>query len=158
MPIRFRCAYCNQLMGISRRKAGTVIRCPNCAGQVIVPKPEAGADEPPELPAPHVTAPQPVLKEKAPLFEGSDFDKIFEDAAPGTGGFEPQPFPNPGPPLAPPLQPKPQQIPQGGFDVEALATPGPGIFLTPGKLTVVCVILVVLLGAAFLVGFLVGHG
>ena len=30
MPIRFRCAYCNQLMGIARRKAGTVIRCPNC--------------------------------------------------------------------------------------------------------------------------------
>ena len=28
MPIRFRCAYCNQLMGIARRKAGTVVRCP----------------------------------------------------------------------------------------------------------------------------------
>src|SRR5262249_32266945 len=39
MPIRFRCAYCNQLMGIARRKAGTVVRCPRCAGQVIVPDP-----------------------------------------------------------------------------------------------------------------------
>src|SRR5262249_61750502 len=37
MPIRFRCAYCNQLMGIARRKAGNVVRCPRCAGQVIVP-------------------------------------------------------------------------------------------------------------------------
>jgi phage FluMu protein Com len=37
MPIRFRCAYCNQLMGIARRKAGTVVRCPKCAGEVIVP-------------------------------------------------------------------------------------------------------------------------
>ena len=37
MPIRFRCAYCNQLLGISRRKAGSVVQCPKCAGQVIVP-------------------------------------------------------------------------------------------------------------------------
>jgi hypothetical protein len=155
MPIRFRCAYCNQLMGIARRKAGTVIRCPNCAGQVIVPKPEPGADD---LPAPHVTAPQPALKEKPPLFEGSDFDKIFEDAATGAGGFEPQLFSSPAPPPPPVHQPIPQQIIQAGIDLDAVATPSPGIFLTPGKLTVVCVILVVLLGAAFLVGFLVGHG
>lgn len=40
MPIRFRCAYCNQLMGISRRKAGTVVKCPKCAGEIIVPVPE----------------------------------------------------------------------------------------------------------------------
>src|SRR2546425_13275300 len=37
MPIRFRCAYCNQLMGIARRKSGSVVRCPRCAGEVIVP-------------------------------------------------------------------------------------------------------------------------
>src|SRR5436190_21434974 len=43
MPIRFRCAYCNQLMGISHRKAGTVVRCPKCAGEIIVPVPEGVA-------------------------------------------------------------------------------------------------------------------
>lgn len=42
MPIRFRCAYCNQLMGIARRKAGTVVKCPKCAGEIIVPTPESG--------------------------------------------------------------------------------------------------------------------
>src|SRR5436190_822786 len=40
MPIRFRCVYCDQLLGIARRKAGTVVKCPNCAGQLIVPAPE----------------------------------------------------------------------------------------------------------------------
>ncbi len=40
MPIRFRCAYCNQLMAISRRKAGTVVRCPKCAGEIVVPAPD----------------------------------------------------------------------------------------------------------------------
>ncbi len=43
MPIRFRCAYCNQLMGIARRKAGTVVRCPKCAGEIIVPVPDGPA-------------------------------------------------------------------------------------------------------------------
>lgn len=48
MPIRFRCAYCNQLMGIATRKAGKVITCPQCAGQVVVPKPDPDSvpDEP----------------------------------------------------------------------------------------------------------------
>jgi DNA-directed RNA polymerase subunit RPC12/RpoP len=47
MPIRFRCAYCNQLMGISRHKAGDVVRCPKCSGQVVVP---AADDKPGEIP------------------------------------------------------------------------------------------------------------
>src|SRR5437870_12831859 len=98
MPIRFRCAYCNQLMGIARRKAGTVIRCPNCAGQVIVPNPEPGAEEPPGHLAPQPAAPQPSLQENAPLFEGSDFDTLFGGGVTGTGGFEPRPFPIPTPP------------------------------------------------------------
>ena len=152
MPIRFRCAYCNQLMGIARRKAGTVIRCPNCAGQVIVPNPEPVPEAPPQ---PHGSAPQPAIRQEAPLFEGSDFDKIFEAGGTGVGGFEPNLFSNPPPG---PASPKPLQPSPGNFDVDAVATPGPGIFLTPGKLTVVCVILVILLGVAFLVGLLVGRG
>jgi DNA-directed RNA polymerase subunit RPC12/RpoP len=39
VPIRFRCAYCNQLMGIAKRKAGSIVRCPKCSGQVVVPDP-----------------------------------------------------------------------------------------------------------------------
>src|SRR5262245_38853510 len=49
MPVRFRCAYCNQLMGISHRKAGTVVRCPKCAGEIIVPAPDGAAPAPEEL-------------------------------------------------------------------------------------------------------------
>lgn len=45
MPVRFRCAYCNQLLGIARRKAGTVVRCPTCAGQVIVPPQDIAPDD-----------------------------------------------------------------------------------------------------------------
>jgi DNA-directed RNA polymerase subunit RPC12/RpoP len=46
MPIRFRCSYCNQLLGISRRKSGTSVRCPTCAGQVLVPDQDEAATVP----------------------------------------------------------------------------------------------------------------
>src|SRR5690349_10109795 len=82
MPIRFRCAYCNQLLGIARRKAGTVVRCPNCAGQVVVPnidenepdEPEKTAGEPERAPA---KAPAGADQ---PLFERSDFDEVLKPA------------------------------------------------------------------------------
>src|SRR5262249_51120015 len=71
MPIRFRCAYCNQLMGIARRKAGNVVRCPTCAGQVIVPTPGAVAPAP-EPPRP-AKSPRPAGG--AALLEQGDFDR-----------------------------------------------------------------------------------
>jgi hypothetical protein len=37
MPIRFRCPYCDQLLGIARRKSGAVVDCPRCRGRVGVP-------------------------------------------------------------------------------------------------------------------------
>ena len=87
MPVRFRCAYCNQLLGIARRKVGTVVRCPTCAGQVVVPDRDAedldkGNDQP-----------------EPPLFERQDFDDLFN--APHRPdlekGDEPQQL---GPPVA----------------------------------------------------------
>src|SRR5262245_25016146 len=91
MPIRFRCAYCNQLMGIAKRKAGTVVRCPKCAGQVIVPDPGAVAPEP-SGPA---NGPPPAPSSGGPaLFERSDFGDMFD-----------------APPLIPPSPPAPQPAP-----------------------------------------------
>jgi phage FluMu protein Com len=39
MPIRFRCSYCNRLLGIATRKAGTQTRCPHCGNEITVPVP-----------------------------------------------------------------------------------------------------------------------
>jgi hypothetical protein len=41
MPIRFYCPFCDKLLGITSRKAGTVVTCPSCQGQVGVPSPNA---------------------------------------------------------------------------------------------------------------------
>ena len=47
MPVRFRCYFCMQLLTIGQRKAGTVIQCPRCQGQVWVPDPDNPAAEQP---------------------------------------------------------------------------------------------------------------
>jgi hypothetical protein len=52
MPIRFRCVHCKQLLGIARRKAGTLVRCPKCQQQVLVPTALDAPASGPEAPAP----------------------------------------------------------------------------------------------------------
>src|SRR5437763_16230306 len=74
MPIRFRCAYCKQLMGIARRKAGTVVSRPKCAGQVVVPTPPPGEDDGPD---PREAVANQSEGGKEALFEQSDFEKVF---------------------------------------------------------------------------------
>ena len=51
MPIKFRCHHCQQLLGISRSRAGAVVDCPQCGRDLRVPEldgrtrrmPDAGA-------------------------------------------------------------------------------------------------------------------
>ena len=38
MPIKFRCSYCRQFLGISRSQAGGVVDCPTCGRSIRVPK------------------------------------------------------------------------------------------------------------------------
>jgi hypothetical protein len=159
MPIRFRCAYCNQLLGIARRKAGTVVRCPSCSGQVVVPSlEEAGLGKDKDKPA------------HGP-FEGNEIDKMLE----GTAGEQPSVIqPGVGPVLAsqyagaPPGPAKPaaggaagKPAPQPAtapmpVQPPAPAPAGPGILLSPTKATLLSVGVVVALAVAFGSGLLVG--
>lgn len=75
MPVHFHCTYCRQLLGIGRRKAGTVVRCPKCTNQVVVPKPTRKNTAAPRLPAED----QPADADGAVL-ERSDFDQVFTQA------------------------------------------------------------------------------
>jgi hypothetical protein len=38
MPLRFRCGYCDRLLGIARRKAGMETTCPHCGYTLTVPE------------------------------------------------------------------------------------------------------------------------
>ncbi len=37
MPIKFRCAHCNQFLGISRARSGGIVDCPSCGRSIRVP-------------------------------------------------------------------------------------------------------------------------
>jgi hypothetical protein len=58
MPIKFRCYQCNQLLGVSRSKAGKSVNCPKCGTGLVVP--DAG-----EVPAGSVG---PAAGEATPAF------------------------------------------------------------------------------------------
>jgi hypothetical protein len=159
MPIRFRCAYCNQLLGISRRKAGTVVRCPTCAGQVVVPASDA------EVADSNPGASNPLV------FERNDFEDLLntEGAVPlekkeslATAAEAPAALPtatNP-PPGAWGTHPEPPYDLERINPVAQLATaesvPQAGIFLSSRKATLVVVAVAVLLAAFFGAGLLFG--
>jgi hypothetical protein len=166
MPIRFRCAYCNQMLGIARRKAGTVVRCPTCAGEVIVPMPDD-----PSVAA----APEPGEKM---LFERNDFDDVFSPTAatprpaekPAVAASATGPLPSP--PALPPVPEwvQAEEVPtrRAEFDVEPATrdVPAPppvritpaqsGILVTSAQVTMLAVAALVALLLAFGAGLLVG--
>lgn len=165
MPIRFRCVHCNQLLGIARRKAGTMVRCPSCATEVLVPSadnPEAveqltqRANEPPE----------PIEDEPAPVFERSDFDEAFRPPAGEVAAPSFQPVPTSAEPNVPVSSW--QDGEESEINVERVPVPPevleavhqgaarPGIWVSPTMATLLSVLVVVALALAFAAGLAVG--
>ncbi len=140
MPIRFRCRHCNQLMGIARRKAGTMVSCPTCRAQVLVPMQD---EEPHPQPLGGAVAP--------PLFERSDFEAFLDN---------PPEAPAPAPPPAPspfaPTMPSSPSIPEP-TSTAARAPSSPGLFLSPTQATWLTVSVILLVALAFGAGLLVGY-
>jgi hypothetical protein len=142
-------------MGISRRKAGTVVRCPSCASQVVVPHPE-GQEQAAASPA-AAAGPAP------PLFERSDFDELFN--MPAAREVAPEPQRVFGPPPGPVDVPKPAAPAVNVQQVSAASPPPsstdpaaqrPGLWLTPAHLTLLSVVAIVLLALAFGLGLFIG--
>jgi hypothetical protein len=99
MPIRFRCPHCHQLLGIARRKSGSMVHCPTCNANVLVPDTDEPSDEP-EIPSPpvapvpvpapvaapeaHVPASPPPPSAPGPgLFDRDDFDALLKFSVSG---------------------------------------------------------------------------
>jgi phage FluMu protein Com len=108
MPIQFRCFKCEGLLSIARRKAGTVVQCPKCFQQLVVPedasapavrKPEAvAANQSGSRSSPGLEQPNPGAKEKVkpggstgdrPLFEQLDLDELLGPRAKPANGTAP---------------------------------------------------------------------
>lgn len=142
MPIRFRCRYCNQLMGIAHRKAGTTVQCPTCHAQVVVPQPQADVkEESPEA--------QHIPEAPAPLFERSDFEAFLHNPV------AEKPTVHPAKPLV-----FAADAPSSSSFAEPSVTSrlrSAGLVLSPMQATWLTVVVILLLGLAFGAGLLVGH-
>lgn len=129
-------------MGIARRKAGTVVRCPKCAGEIIVPVP----DGPP--------GPEDAADQAA---GGNPFDveKLDLGVEPANGSAnataptprEPQPAPTestpaPAPAAAPPPPLAPQRL---------------GVFVPLGMLIISIGVVVLLIILVFIIGIIIGR-
>src|SRR5262245_4863969 len=79
MPIRFRCVYCDKLLGIARRKAGSVVNCPQCKQPLIVPTPEPEPEKTAAAASGSSTSVPPPAGGK--LFERDDFDDLLAGGA-----------------------------------------------------------------------------
>ncbi len=153
MPIRFRCVYCNQLLGISRRKAGTIVRCTTCEGQLIVPDPSDAAteaahqDEPPHEGEPKTAG----AGDPGGVFENLEFDAFLR---PLNGG---------GPAVASPPAPPPAKRSSGAVPAPAppiisAVPPAADVALTLSRrgLTVAVVLAVLVVGLSFAAGLWAG--
>jgi len=171
MPIRFRCAYCNQLMGIAKRKAGQVVTCPKCAGQVVVPAPDPAMEEE-ERQAGNPAAAFEEDEEVQKLLEYVEETKpapVASAPAPRRSGAmsQPQPIlPMPAPASA--LRPAPQPTVGSTYPAEIDVVPmtngampplvpARGVYLTSGIFAVLLVLVGLLIGLSFFLGFLLGR-
>src|SRR5262249_60324170 len=127
-------------LAIARRRAGTVVRCPGCCGQAVVPSlEEAGlADKPAPKPG---AGPSP--------FEGNEIDRMLEGAA----GEQPSVIqPGPGPVFASQAAGGPLAArPTGSVGPSGMPQPV-GIVLSQSKATLISVAGGVGLGSAVWVG------
>jgi len=103
LPIQFRCTTCNQLLSISRKKAGVEILCPKCTTLTRVPQldsagdDEAPAEKPPERPA----SPNLATAPKAPA-KTTPVASQEEQKQPRREAIEPRPPAPPAPAVPPP--------------------------------------------------------
>ena len=147
MPIRFRCVYCNQLLSIARRKAGAIVRCTKCEGQIIEPDANPAAteldgDEPPKL---RGGAKRP--SDAGALFERDDFEKFLE------------PYQKPAMPAALADAPAPLTPRESSALHTSKPSPAPAaatIALTRKQIAVAFVLIVLGLGLTFALGLWLG--
>lgn len=171
MPIQFRCPACDRMLGIARRKAGTVVKCPRCNAEVRVPALAGMAVETsgpvgaaPAIPKGSVNGNAATVRNRPsaaerkvdsmPLFERPDFEALLN---PALEGARPRAEPTEPPPAAAPLpraRRREEEI-EEAIDVEALPD---GYMLTRTQLTVAAAVIAVLMGMAFAAGYFLAPG
>jgi len=92
--LKFRCYRCNQLLAASANKAGSVVSCPKCQADLLVPPAEPQSASEPELPARPLAEPQAKIEAAATPRIQPDVPYRGEQTA-KTATVEPPPRPEP---------------------------------------------------------------
>jgi len=176
MPIQFRCPACERTLSIARRKAGTSVKCPQCAAMVMVPAMAGVAIESSE-PASHkrLTVIQPEVVNKSnhspskvksrpnsqssatekvdsmPLFERPDFESLLNPAlaqAKNESQHKPRPAENYAPAPVAPIVPV---VPPSEMTVPVGVDNH--LIMSRRKLAMIAIAIAVLIGISFVAGY-----
>jgi hypothetical protein len=155
MPIRFRCVYCDKLLGIAKRKAGTIVDCPGCEKKLIVPTVDQVIDSDVE---PVVPEPAKQNGRKASLFERDDYEALLENdgiAKERKAAVVQSPVVQaPPPPLVNRL---PESAAVASTPVAAkVGAPVEGILLTAERMNWLVILAVGLCAISFVLGLIIG--
>ncbi len=175
MPIQFRCPACERTLSIARRKAGTSVKCPQCAAMVMVPAMAGVAIESSEpVSQKRLTVIQPEIvntsnqssakvKSRAnakssasekvdsmPLFERPDFESLLNPAlaqAKNESQHKPRPAENYAPaPIAPVAPPSEPETP-------VPVVVDNHLIMSRRKLAMIATAIAVLIGISFVAGY-----
>ena len=98
MPIKFRCQYCQQLLGISRSRAGAVVDCPRCGRSLRVPELDGSIRQMPDE--------KTSIRDDSGLISALAELSVLDDFAeePSASADPPQSEPQKGPVELPPVE------------------------------------------------------
>ena len=182
MPIRFRCSYCNRLLGIATRKAGMETTCPHCGYTITVPVPQEENDRTERMNFEDVEAAlgrgaTEMVQPPAAVADPPVADPPKPPAPPAIKPKAPPPAPKPvssNPnerPLferdmddilgrtkvpAEPEKGKPKAV--SGMDAMSLSEPSPAVVISQQKATFLMILAVVLMVLSFVAGYFVAGG
>ena len=163
MPIQFACDHCGGILSIAKRKAYSLIDCPKCGCKQVVPAEsrENGAAKNVAVAAQAgvKTVDRPAAVKDLPLFERPDFENLLEPAK----NRLPEPSTKPKPVEAVTIVPVPATPPDSNRELHDLAN-GVELMNQRGRialhrnhLILAFVLVLVLIGLSFTLGFIVAR-
>jgi hypothetical protein len=138
-------------MGISRRKAGTLVRCPVCASSVAVPA--QSTDDPPAKALSGVRK-QTKVEAPPPIFERSDFDQLLHEPV-RREAVVPIAVPDVDFRAGPTEERRENGSPSAEFPQPKLHAAA-GLLLTPRRATILAVFAIISLALVFALGYWFG--
>src|SRR5579864_792830 len=123
MPVMFRCFQCNQVLKTGRAKSGSVVACPKCGVELVVPEPAAkqSVTDMTSRPTDPTDLIRAVVTPK-PAFEFPDIRPEDIRVVPGVAA---SPAPPPPPPRAPAEPPSPPARPAPEVKLDSSPEPAP---------------------------------